>query len=470
MKTNYLISTNRTARIAGTVSLTLWILIAGITLVSCDDFVQVDPPNSQLTGDVVFDDKTTANAVIVGIYGKMRDSGLMTGQIGGISCSLGLYADELDFYQDIGANNFYTNSLYAEATPVRDLWNSSYNIIYAANAVAEGIPKSALASGDKDHFLGEALFIRALMHFYLVNLYGDIPYVTGTDYLANSRVSKLPTAEVYQSIINDLNQAHELLPQEDFSWERVRPLKATATALLARVYLYNGRWGEAADSASAIINDPSYVLENDPDMAFLKENPGTIWQFSPAAEGNNTNEGNLFIFNQGPPPVVALKESFVNAFETGDLRRQHWIREITDGSSVWYHPFKYRMRAVVGSSTEYSIVLRLGEQYLIRAEARARQGDLIGAKEDLDIIRARAGLAGTTAISQQDVLTAILKERQWELFTEFGHRFMDLRRFGMLDAVLSLTKPGWDTNDRLWPLPGQELLANPNLNPQNPGY
>lgn len=470
MKTFFLKSLIQPHRPSRIPMIALGILVLVFAGVSCDNFVEVDPPNSQLTGGVVFNDKATANAAISDIYRKMRDSGLLTGQASGLSCTLGLYADELDFYQDIGSNNFYTNSLFAEATPIRDLWNSSYNIIYAANAVAEGISRSTLPTEDKDHFLGEALFIRALIHFYLVSLYGDIPYVTGTDYLDNSRVSRTPSEEVYQAVIEDLNRAYQLLPPEDYTWEKVRPIKATATALLARVYLYNGQWSEAADSASAIINNPSYILENDLDKIFLKESPGTIWQFSHAAEGNNTQEGDLFIFSEGPPPVVALTQNLVGAFEPSDQRRLHWIQEVTDGTAVWYHPYKYKTRAIAGSSTEYSILLRLGEQYLIRAEARARQGELIGAKEDLDIIRSNAGLPETTAVSQEDVLAAILRERRSELFTEFGHRFMDLKRFGMLDVILPATKPGWDTNDRLWPLPGQELLANPNLNPQNPGY
>ncbi|WP_240409109.1 RagB/SusD family nutrient uptake outer membrane protein [Flavobacterium psychrotrophum] len=108
--------------------------------------------------------------------------------------------------------------------------------------------------------------------------------------------------------------------------------------------------------------------------------------------------------------------------------------------------------------------------YLIRAEARLRAGDLIGGKEDLDIIRAKAGLPPTTAITQEGLLAAVLNERRAELFTEFGHRFFDLRRFGQLDAVLAPAKNGWTANDALFPLPDAELNLNPNLLPQNTGY
>ena len=119
---------------------------------------------------------------------------------------------------------------------------------------------------------------------------------------------------------------------------------------------------------------------------------------------------------------------------------------------------------------EYSIILRLGEMYLIRAEARAHTGDLIGAKEDLNTIRHTAGLEDTSAVTQDEILNAVLQERRLELFTEFGHRFFDLKRFNKIQPVLSAVKPGWDIHDDLFPIPEAELNLNPNLKPQNPGY
>ena len=67
-------------------------------------------------------------------------------------------------------------------------------------------------------------------------------------------------------------------------------------------------------------------------------------------------------------------------------------------------------------------------------------------------------------------MKAIRQERQVELFTEFGHRFFDLKRWGLLDEILNGIKPGWNETDRVLPLPEKELLVNPNLQPQNAGY
>lgn len=439
----------------------------------CDDFVEIDRPNAQLTTQAVFENATTANAAMADVYAQTGENGLLTGKSFGLSCLMGVYADELVSYEN-GAYttaDFYNNSLLASDSFVSMLWNSSYNQIYAANAVYEGVGNSTtLDTGIKNQLQGEALFARALIHFYLANVFGDVPYITTTDYVANSTVHRMPVETVYENCIADLQLAVALLPGNYLTPDRTRPNKATAQALLARVYLYQGNFVEAETNASAVINNVAqYTWVDNLDEVFLKESTATIWQFSPGSAGANTDEGSTFIFFSGPPYTVALSDSFVSQFEVGDQRRTHWVKDVTDGSQVWYHPYKYKQDIATGSSLEYSIVFRLEEQYLIRAEARAKQGNLDGAREDLNKIRNRVGLANTVAVTQTEVLDAIEQERRFELFTEHGHRFFDLKRSGKLNDILS-TKPGWNTTDRLWPLPQSELLVNPFLAPQNPGY
>ncbi|PWA09986.1 RagB/SusD family nutrient uptake outer membrane protein [Flavobacterium laiguense] len=445
-----------------------------LCMTSCDSFVEVDLPKSQLTNVAVFDNYATADAALTDIYAKIRDQGLLTGMTSGLSNQLANYTDELICYGSPGdpALPFYLNTLLPANTSITDYWNISYNQIYAANAVIEGVEESdKLTVEEKDQLKGEALFIRALIHFYLTNLYGDLPYITATDYQKNNVAKKITVSEVYTNVISDLDSAINLLAQDYDNPERIRPNRFVAKALLARVYLYNGAWAEASNAASAVLNATDlYGLEDNIDGVFLKDSKETIWQLQPATSGKNTDEANSFIFFSGPPPLVALTDNLMDSFSTADLRKSNWTAAITDGSSTWYHPFKYKEFDYTATSVEYSIVFRLAEQYLIRAEARAQQGDLIGAKEDLNKIRERAGLDETTASSQQEIMEAILQERRWELFTEYGHRFFDLKRFGQIDAVLSLTKTGWNTTDRLFPLPQNELSINPNLRPQNSGY
>lgn len=438
----------------------------------CDNFVDVAQPNSQLTSDAVFESKVTANAAIADVYIKMRENGFLNGKSNGLSMVLGAYADELTSY-DAGAysvSNFYNNALLSSNITVSGLWNASYNAIYAANVVyAKTENSTALTAANKDQLMGEALFLRALNHFYLANLFGDVPYVMGTDYVVNGQIGKTASALVYELVQSDLEQAVAMLPEAYVTPERVRANRGAAQALLARVYLYQGKWAEASDMASAVINQTDYVLDNDIDQVFFRGSTGTILQFAPNYEGHNTDEGSVFVLISGPPSLAAISEQFYNAFEGGDLRKNHWIGSVTDGIDTWYFPNKYKEQNDTGSSLEFSKILRIEEQYLIRAESRAIQGELIGAKEDLNVIRNRAGLPNTPAVTAQQIADAVVNERRFEMFTEHGHRFFDLKRNGMLNMVLG-AKPGWNNTDALWPVPLGELLLNPLLNPQNSGY
>lgn len=443
-------------------------------LSACSQFTDVDLPPSQLTAEAVFKDKVTANAAMVDIYSKIREAGLLTGYSSGISSQLGLYADELQYYgiEGTSQSSFYNNSLIRTEPALTELWNSSYNQIYAANAVAEGVSASAsLAAADRQQLIGEAVFVRGLIHFYLVNIFGPIPYIATTDYKANSKVARMPEKEVYEQIKKDIELAAELLPNAYLGNDRVRPNKYAAKAVLSRLCLYMQLWDEAADAASSVLNQTDlYSWPVSLDGIFEKQSRSTIWQLMPAQASQNTYEGNVFIFTQGPPPSTAISNALLNAFDAADLRKSQWLKAVSSGTSTWYHAYKYKKQSSTAASVEYSIVLRLAEQFLIRAESRAHNGDLIGAKEDLNKTRNLAGLGNTAAVSSEQIIQAVATERRLEFFTEFGHRFFDLKRTGRLDQELSTVKLQWNVADRLLPVPESELLLNPNLNPQNENY
>jgi hypothetical protein len=451
------------------VSFTL--MASSFTLFSCDNYLDVNLPISQLTSDKIFQDNATANAAMANVYAKMRTSGLFAGGSNAMPCLMGWYTDELEYYQQSTPNNFYNNTLFEGEVRITDIWNQSFNQIYTANRIIEGLDlQGSSAVKDKNQLKGEALFVRAFIHSMLLNTFGAIPYVTSTDYTINKTIRRLAPEEVYEKIIADLNLAKGLLTYDYISADRTRPNRSVAEALLARIYLYTENYPEAANAASAVINNPIYKWEFNLDKVFLKGSTTTIWQFAPNLAGANTTEGNLFIFTVGPPALVGLRNDFINSFEADDKRKMLWTTRITNGSSSWYYASKYKQASNTSTSLEYSIILRLAEQYLIRAEARAYQGDLIGAKEDLDLIRTTAGLSHTEAGSGKEITDDVLNQRRFELFTESGHRFFDLKRTGKLNEVLSAVKPGWNSEDALWPIPLLELNANPNLKPQNPGY
>jgi starch-binding outer membrane protein, SusD/RagB family len=451
--------------------------LAVFSSIGCKKFVEVEPPKSQLLGELVFEEQSTAVAALSGLYTQLRsdNNGIMAGGPMGMPVYMAQYTDEMVNHSNRNQNygeNFYKGIIYPDSEDIYSLWSTTYNEIYTANSIINGLNRSIkLTEDQKAQVKGEALFIRAMLHFYLVNLFGDIPYVNSPDYLANKNLSRMPSATVYEHILEDLQAAEALVGEDYPSAERVRANKYVVRALMARVYLYKQDWANAEAMATSVIGNPTYQWVDDLNNEFLKQSTATIWAFKPNSEGVNTEEGFMFIERYNPiPNGRSITTSLLNAFETGDKRRTNWIDSFSEAGNTWHFPFKYKQRNNSGTTKEYSVIFRLAEQYLIRAEARAQQENISGAQSDLDKIRTRAGLAGTTAATKQQLLDAILHERQVELFTEFGHRFFDLKRMGKADEVLSTVKPNWKSGNNLLPIPEKELLVNPNLNPQNPGY
>jgi hypothetical protein len=442
-------------------------------IVSCDRFVEVDLPATQLTATAVFEEKATANAAMANVYTSIRTEGLLAGSSTGLSTLLGVYTDELSYYgSSVGEGySFNNNTLLASDRQIASFWSLSYKQIYSANAVIEGVEQSTrLLDADRSVLKGEALFVRALLHFYLSNLYGSIPYISTTAYEQNNVAKKIPVADVYLKIIADLKEAITLLPLNYVTAERVRPNRFTAHALLARVNLYAGNWDEAASQATIVLSHTAlYTWEEDVDKVFKNQSTTTIWQLLPLNSASTALESNTFPFTVGPPALWSLSKNLMLAFSSTDKRKQYWTKGVSRDAETWYHSDKYKL-FVAGTARQYSIVFRLAEQYLIRAEARARQSNLGGAKEDLNKIRHTAGLGDTPAKTENDLLNAILDERRLEFFAEYGQRFFDLKRMNKLDPALSGVKPGWNTDDKLFPIPDTELGLNPNLKPQNPGY
>lgn len=437
---------------------------------NCSDFTETALPQTQLTSSVVFEDQNTATSALNYIYAQIRENGLMGGNISGSFTSLfSIYSDDLNLNSNESSDyrDFSIHSVSSTNTYLSSLWANTYNMIYNLNAFLEGIEQSdKLPDNYKQQVTGETLTLRAFLHFSLTNIFGAIPYVTSTNYKANSSIKKTDSHQVYQLITEDLKQAKSLLSFEYPSNLRTRINQSACSALLARVYLYSQQWNLAIDEATEIINTSSIYQLEELDKLFLKESSSAIWHLSPGNTGENTAEG-MYFLRTDPPVEYAIAESVLNAFEDGDVRKANWIKQIgTD-----YIPYKYKAHGNTGTSLEYTIVLRLEELYLTRAEAYAQTPSTIDkALEDLNIIRHRSGLEELHNLSQTEVLKAVYKERQIEFFTEQGHRWFDLKRTGRAGQVLAPLKPNWKETDLLFPIPNKELLLNPNLNPQNDGY
>jgi len=258
-------------------------------LVGCKKFLEIPLPKDRLVSDAVFTDDNSATSAIIGIYSDM----MQTRKIHSFNSSLltGLESDDL-FYPATSVPSyvqFQTNGLVSDNTDIGTSWDQLYSYIYDANACMEGLEKSTgVTPIVKNQLLGEAKFIRAFNYFYLVNLFGDVPLITNTNYQSNSVIARSAKADIYKQIVTDLKDAQGLLPAGYATGERVRPNKWTATALLARTYLYNKDWENAAIQASLVISSGVYNPLPALKDVFLKTSNETIWQLMPVNGSYNT--------------------------------------------------------------------------------------------------------------------------------------------------------------------------------------
>jgi len=451
-------------------------------LPSCTKFVTVENPPDILTTEKVFADDRSANSAILSVYIDMMND--QFGSNGSFVCFTmsalaGFSGNELQWTMNNAPatelQEFTAHGLTPPNTFVAAFWRDGYKYIYRANAILEGIAASAGMTPDGKKLVeGEARFIRGFCFFYLVNLFGDVPLVLTTDYQENMKLARTPSTLVWEQIMDDLKNAKQLLPENYPTPERLRPNRATAGALLARTYLYLGRWAEAEVESDAIITSGVYGATLPAlDLVFKKESTETIWQLQPVRAGINTNEAFFFLTTVDTRPSYEITQNLLSAFEPNDKRKTQWIGFSSPVANPgWVFPAKYKAGTSV-TVTEYYIVFRLTEQYLIRAEARARQGGskLAQAITDLNTVRSRAGLPAVNPADQNAFYLALEKERQVEFFAEWGHRWLDLKRTNRAEAVLKPLSPtnSWKPGSELYPVPADEIGKNPLL-VQNPGY
>jgi len=454
--------------------LTLLILSLLITN-SCDRFTEVGLPKNQITREVVFKDDQLAKSAMAGVYRSLDEQGFLSGAPSGAQLVLAAYADELQAYglATTDAAIFYNLSHMATTDKIKNLWTITYTQIYNINAVIEGVENSdSLSSEVKNRLKGEGHFLRALLHLYLTQTFGPVPYVTSTNYQVNQSIGKLSTSQVYAQCKTDLETAVPLLPATLAAGNRVYPTKMAAYTVLARMAYYEKNWDSALQYCNHVIADVQYKMEADLNKVFLKDSSGSIWHLLPFGATYNAYQGNVFILNTAPPTNVALRQDFIDEFETGDQRKSVWIGQKTDAQNkTYYYPYKYKQYYTSPTSLEYSVILRVEELYLIRAEAYIKKGQYDLGIADINTIRNRAGLASLANTTDQNTLiNSLIQERRSELFTEFGHRFYDLKHYDLADVIMLSKKGEWRPYFKLLPLPASELLLNPNLNPQNDGY
>ncbi|TKC65660.1 RagB/SusD family nutrient uptake outer membrane protein [Pedobacter hiemivivus] len=460
----------------------------------CKKLIEIpDNAPGQIVTSQVFIDSASAVNSVVGIYAS---NFFFSGPLNGaITINNSMSADELatneSYYLPIYNNALNPGDATLAEGTVGSLWSASYGktAIYQANACIEGLTASATLSNSlKDQLIGECKVFRALSYFHLVNLFGAVPLALTTDYRVNNKLPRASVEEVYVQIKKDLLEASAELKSGYPSPGKARPNKYTALALLSRIYLYHQEWDKAEEIATNVITLGGYQLVQNPNDVFLTGSNEAIWQIAPMGffPYMSTEGSTLIPYANNIIPTYYINPYLLNAFEAGDRRKTSWLNTSTPpGGPTYYYPYKYKNTYGVqtnGNSETY-VMFRLAEQYLIRAEARAKQNNYNGAVEDLNILRQRARAAATPQVpnplpdlpldlSPTATISAIAHERQIELFCEWGHRWYDLKRTGTINAVLGAEKPGiWpaDGHAALYPVPQNQIQANPGWI-QNPGY
>jgi hypothetical protein len=461
----------------------IWLAVFPLLAIlgSCKKLLQIPSnPSDEIPTSSVFADSTDIMSAIAGIYtnfGISEEQGTLLDGL--ITVCTGLSGDELVPASTNQPNDFQFFENAIQNTNYNDdfLWASGYNSIYQVNVCLGGIAgNTAISPALQQQLTGELEVDRALCYFHLLNLFGPVPLVITADYHVSQSLPRASVDTIYNQIITDLTNAQQLLTANYPSTGRARPNLYVADALLAKAYLYTGQWQNAINAAGSVINSGLYSLNADLSTVFLDGSNEAIWQLPANSSSTQTYEATLFIPFSNTVPNYSLNSDLVNAFEPGDQRLQQWAGidtvNVNGSDSTYYYPFKYKNTSASQTPVEDYMIVRLGELYLIRAEAEAEMGgsQIGNAITDLNTIRLRAGLTPYGgAATAASVLAAIAHERQVELFCEWGNRWYDLNRTGTINTVLGAEKPGWVATDSLYPVPLQELQRNPFLT-QNNGY
>lgn len=434
-----------------------WIAAVAVFATACDSPLDTDPTASIDAGTAL----NTKRGVQLALNGAYRS--LQSGSTWSRNSLVhpDLYSDNLDFTGTFQSDReFSLRNVTPSNGDALGFWQASYAGINRANNIIASLEDlDDMTEAEKTQTRGEALFIRAMHYYTLVMWYGGVPIVEdpAVGVGPEAQVTRDTRQEVFDFIEADLELASTILPA---TRSNGRATKAAADALAARVYLEEGEYAKARDKASAVIGNTAYrLVANYADVFRTKNSTESIFELQYTTNSTNSLAFWFYPAALGGRYGFAPSLSLNNAFEAGDTRR---AVTITLQGNARYGTKWTR----IATSDDNVILLRLSEQYLIRAEANARlNADTALVRADINTVRARAGLAplGADIATQAQLLDAILRERRVELAFE-GFRFFDLRRFGLATTALNLA-----ADKLILPVPQVERDVNPNL-VQNPGY
>lgn len=448
-------------------------ILIGMPLASCDLVVE---PTEQVGPETATGSIDGVRALLAGVYNRLQHGDKYGSHmliVPEILADNGRTSDP-----PVNLQNEYLNQIGSHLGE----WDTRYETINEANFV---IASAQALEPDPavNRALGEAYFLRALNYFDLARIFSYEPnqIVDGWDRGVVLRTEPTRSAgeaeflprssivETYELIEDDLLNAIDLLAV-DGTDNPYFANEAAAQALLARLYLYWERWGDAVTYATRAMDNTSARLAQASEYASMwsrQPNIESVFELSydPATESLWVNVCMAcYTHEDGTWFSIWPTDELLALFEPGDVRNDVFP---TAGNGVRYVD-KYSES--VGDNTDNSPIIRYSELLLIRAEALAEMDEEVDARTDLNMLRAERDASDITATGD-DLIQAILDERRRELNFE-GHRWFDLKRRGM-----DIPKPAHSGNAALAypdfrilaPLPTTQVQNNPEL-AQNPGY
>lgn len=398
-------------------------------------------------------------------------------------------------------NNF---SFTAENVRIELYWMHLYKTISSANVVVDRVPLIDMDVMKRDHLVAEVRFIRAMMYFEGVRLFGEVPLILKeTVDLEDSFAARAPKDQVYAAIIADLEWSRDHLS----STYRVGMGRATpmaCTALLAKVYLEMGNYQLSAENAEKVISSNKHPLfadfadifkldnANSGEIIFAVNYSGTLSQgFKPNQYHVRLLPPNIRKNGEGPENAFGWEvptNDLYNSFDPQDRRKAvTFITSFTysDNSTVTFTPYisKFwdREKEPNGNNTDSDVIyLRTADIMLVYAEAlnEINNGPTPTAYQMINDVRKRARFDGTVeqpilpdlfGLNYQQFKDALLRERRWEFVME-GQRYHDLVRMGKLVEKVIAAKPNATPQPfhTLLPIPQRERDLNPNLTQNDP--
>ncbi|MBK9018147.1 MAG: RagB/SusD family nutrient uptake outer membrane protein [Saprospiraceae bacterium] len=399
-----------------------------IMAIACKGLLEEDPKD-QVFVDNFFQTENDAIAAVNAVY-SILNSTSSAPTFGGVYHSsywvaVGLASDEME-NQLVGATDLDQLATFTH-TPVNgtlyDIWRNAYKGISNANFAIGGIPTVKMDEAKKNRLLGEARFLRGLLYFDLVRLFGDIPLVLSLD--GEITPPRNPKAEVYAQIISDLDFAKQNLPASYPANDGLgRATTGAAAGLLAKVYLTQGEWQKCVDQCLAVINSGNYGLYDDFAEAFRIPNENgkeTLFSIGFGTAGNSISFWEVGQFNvrllprqlSGAIPGVnaqgwqSANQNLYDSFDAQDQRRAvTFLTDIqnVDGSTTTVEPHfqKYwdKTSEPLAGNTDHDFYLRYADVADVRrGTERAENGPDAAAYDAVNQVRKRARFNGTTELN-----------------------------------------------------------------------